>query len=263
MTTKILILGHKGMLGNAVHKYFTSESDHEIITTEKRWGDTTFKSELENTDASVIINCIGAIPQKKPSDEQYIDINVNLPIFLESLGKRIIHPTTDCEFSGDLDQSEAYTKLHQRDAKDAYGKSKAKISELIENSFKNTKMIRVSIIGHELSSNYSLLDWFLNSDGTVNGYDDHYWNGVTTLAWAKICSSIMNNWDTVPTLNQYATDKNLTKYELLELIKKVYNKDIDINPVITGKVVNKCLTPDAESGSLENQLRELRMFYNR
>jgi dTDP-4-dehydrorhamnose reductase len=65
-------------------------------------------------------------------------------------------------------------------------------------------MIRVSIIGHELSSNYSLLDWFLNSDGTVNGYDDHYWNGVTTLAWAKICSSIMNNWDTVPTLNQYA-----------------------------------------------------------
>ena len=134
----------------------------EIITTEKRWGDTTFKSKLENTDASVIINCIGAIPQKKPSDERYIDINVNLPIFLESLGKRIIHPTTDCEFSGDLDQSEAYTKLHQRDAKDAYGKSKAKISELIENSFKNTKMIRVSIIGHELSSNFSLLDWFLN-----------------------------------------------------------------------------------------------------
>lgn len=259
---KIVILGHKGMLGNAVHKYFSLQNKHETVTTEERWGNVGFENFLKNTDASVIINCIGAIPQKKPTDETYTNINVKLPIFLESLGKKIIHPTTDCEFSGELEPQKGYTESHIRDAADTYGKSKATISELIEKTFKNTKMIRVSIIGHELNSNHSLLDWFLNSQGTVNGYNDHYWNGITTLEWAKLCSAIITDWEAYPVLNQYATDRNLTKYELLEMIKRVYKKDIVVTPIITGKAVNKCLTSKTTS-SLEDQLHELRKFYDK
>lgn len=204
-----------------------------------------------------------AIPQKKPTEEVYKTINVDLPIFLETLGKKIIHPTTDCEFSGSLAQDEMYSTAHSRDAEDVYGKSKATIAELIEKNFKNTKMIRVSIIGHELNSNYSFLDWFLNASYTVNGYQDHYWNGITTLQWAKLASNMINDWEGHPTLNQYATSPSLSKYEMLELAKRIYSKDITINPILTGKVVNKCLRSSHELPTLEEQLRELKKVYNK
>lgn len=140
--TKILILGHNGMLGNAVSQYFSSQNDYEVETTNTRWNKDDFIEYLSNSDADVIINCIGAIPQKKLSAEAYTSINVELPIHLETLGKKIIHPTTDCEFSGTIPETEKYSKTSARDAEDDYGMSKAQISRRIEEDFSNTKMIR-------------------------------------------------------------------------------------------------------------------------
>ena len=98
---KVLVLGHKGMLGNAVYSYFlTRQGDFELLTTSTRWGTEEFKDVLTKTDAEIIINCIGLIPQKKPSNLDYRKVNIDLPVFLESLGKKIIHPSTDCEFTG-------------------------------------------------------------------------------------------------------------------------------------------------------------------
>ena len=39
---KILVLGHKGMLGHMVYKYFV-ENNFEISTTSKRWPSSDFK----------------------------------------------------------------------------------------------------------------------------------------------------------------------------------------------------------------------------
>lgn len=58
MATKILVLGHKGMLGNAVHTYFTTQTDHEVTTINDRFGDERFNDALRASDANVIINCI-------------------------------------------------------------------------------------------------------------------------------------------------------------------------------------------------------------
>lgn len=252
------------MLGNAVYTYLaTKEESYELETTNERWGDNAFETALINSDADVVINCIGVIPQKKPSVAEYKTGNIDLPIFLETLGKKVIHPSTDCEFSGSIPPTQKYAKTDVRDAADDYGKSKADISRLVETSFKNTKIIRTSIIGHETNSHLALLDWFLHSADKVNGYTNHYWNGITTLQWAKLCANIIDDWDSFPVLNQYGTKEIRSKYDLLNDIKNIYNKDIIVSPFEAPEPVNKCLESDKEITPIVDQLKELKEFYGR
>lgn len=263
MSRKVLVLGHKGMLGNAVSSYLKSLPNYDVITLHARWGEESFASEIQNAQADYIINCVGAIPQRKRGELEYFNLNYHLPVFLDSVGVKIVHPTTDCEFSGNLSPDEKYTKYSKRDATDSYGISKIKASLFIVSEGKNTKIIRTSIIGHELSSNVSLLDWFLSSEGEVSGYTDHYWNGVTTLFWAQSCRKIIESWDESPVTTQLGLDTPVTKYELLELVKKVYNKDIVVNEKSTGLSANKTLLSDSPVPDIESQLRELKNFYKK
>lgn len=261
---KILILGHTGMLGNAVEKYLNSQN-HEIETISSllRWNDSDFKKAIINSKAEFIINCIGAIHQRDYDDDYYEFLNVKLPNFLDVVGKKIIYPSTDCVFSGNLKYPEKYLKTDNRDANDLYGKSKAKIDRMICNIHSNTKIIRTSIIGHELQEHVSLLDWFLNSiEDELNGYVNYYWNGITTLQWAKISERIINNWDEYPILNQVGSEV-ITKADLLRLIGKVYEKTTMVNDYEVEIPINKTLYSDIEVPSLEKQLIELKEFYRK
>lgn len=257
---KILVLGHKGMLGRTVLKYFAQQPQYETFTTKTRWGEDGFGEKIFTIAPDFIINCIGKIPQKKPTEGEYEFLNIKLPRFLETLGIKVIHPSTDCEFKGDIAPTEAYTKESIRDADDEYGLSKATISKEIQDTYINTKIIRVSIIGHEENTSVSLLDWFLSQKGSVRGYTNHYWNGITTLEWAKQCKTIMESWNDHPTLNQLGTDTHYSKYQILEIAKSVYQKDIDIIPFETDISVNKCMISDKELSELPLQLKELRAF---
>lgn len=263
MTIKVLVLGHKGMLGNAVFKYFSSLPNYETITLDARFGDTHFENEVRSKSPDFIINCIGIIPQKKPDFALYESINIGLPLVLEGLNIPTIHPSTDCEFAGAINRERMYSKKDVRDAEDEYGRSKAIISEKIEKEFRNTKIIRTSIIGHEEKTHHSLLDWFLNSEGSVNGYTNHYWNGITTLEWAKQCRDLIEKWDTLPILNQFGTREPRSKYDLLNDINGVYAKNTKIIPFDAPETVNKCLVSDKEIPSIINQLKDLKVFYGK
>lgn len=260
---RVLILGENGMLGDAVRRLFTQQGDYQLVHVTERWPDGAFKNAVSNSAADAIINCIGKIPQRHPTDDEYRETNVELPVFLDTLGMQVIYPTTDCEFSGTLPEGSLYTKESIRDAEDAYGKSKAIISERIEQTFSNTKIIRTSIIGHERVSNVSLLDWFLSVEGPVKGYTNHYWNGITTLQWARLANDLIQNWDTYPVLNQHGTKETASKYEVLSTIRDVYEKETVIEPFETKETVNKCLLPDRNLPSLVEQLEELKAFYRR
>jgi len=260
---KILILGHEGMLGNVVYKYMSKKYDVETINN-YRWNSIEFKNDVLYSEANYIINCIGAIPQKKYSKEYYEFLNVELPIFLGKTGKKIIHPSTDCEFSGNLPYPQKYKKNDVRDADDDYGKSKAKINKMIVDDFYNTKIIRTSIIGHEIKAHVSLLDWFLSvPDGQeVNGYANYFWNGVTTLEWAKIAELIMLDWNNYDIMTQIGCE-GMNKFELLVLINKVYEKSVTIKEFNMKTTLNKMLESDFEIPTMENQLFELKNFYNK
>lgn len=262
---RIVVLGYNGMLGNAVAKYFGNKKDsYVVLTTSTRWNDEAFKNFLITTECDFIINCIGGIPQKNKKPEDFLSLNKDLPLFLESLGKKVILPSTDCEFSGAIQEGEVYNRDSVRDAEDAYGKSKADISAYLEKNSINTKIIRTSIIGHELNSNVALLDWFLsNKGGEVFGYTDRFWNGITTLQWAKECEYLMHNFDTAFVLTQLGTEECNSKYAVLTLMNEVYKTETSIIPKVSGKTENKCLLSDRKLPTLKEQLEELKTLYER
>jgi len=235
---KILLLGHTGMLGHMVKKYLTYKNI-EVITNSERW--PNLKNTISDFNGDYIINCIGAIPQRTTQ----FDINWELPIWLDlNAPCKVIHPGTDCEIDNDN-----------------YGVSKNISGNYIRNLSKQTKSIKTSIIGPELSTNFSLMNWFLSQENEVFGYTQAIWNGNTTLEWAKQCLMLMKNWnDTIYHFDEITIySQNVSKFELLNIIKKIFNKDIKINPKDLGK--NKSLSGTIYTNDIESQLIELKKFY--
>lgn len=235
----IIVLGHKGMLGHMVVKYL-SNLNFNIKTISYKFPSKEFEEEIRNFNGDYIINCIGAIPQKTKN----FSINLELPIWLSlNSPSKVIHPGTDCEIDND-----------------DYGISKKNARDYIINNSTNTKIIKASIIGPELSSKNSLLEWFLNSENEVEGYTNAMWSGVTTLEWAKQCVNIINNWELYNSEN-IILSTCLSKYNLLNLIKDIFNKEINIKP--NNKIhTNKCLIQgNLLVPNIEIQLMELKKYY--
>lgn len=240
MEIKVLLLGHNGMLGHMVLKYLKTKNV-TVETTNLRWPEEEFKEKIKSYGGDFIINCMGSIHQKT----NIFDINWELPIFLDFYSKcKIIHPGTDCEMDNDN-----------------YGISKRIARDFIVNTSSRTKSIKTSILGPELNTNFSLMEWFLsNEDGsTINGYSQHFWNGSTTLTWAEQSYQHMIGWDLFDN-ETILSSICISKKEILESINQVFNRKINIS----GKddvVFNKCLDGHIITPHIKNQLEKLKDFY--
>jgi len=71
-------------------------------------------------------------------------------------------------------------------------------------------LIRYSIIGREVHTGNSLMEWVLKQPlgATINGYTNHIWNGVTTLHFSKIFSGIIET-NSFQAGIQYLIPKNI------------------------------------------------------
>ena len=242
---KILILGHKGLLGNMVYDYFKSLEKYEVLITDLKWHTTEFKDFVTGSNADCIINCIGIIPQRKPEEELYMTVNYLLPVWLDKLGVHIIHPDTD-------EPDDTPYGLSKRMARDHIGT--------------NTKIIRTSIMGFEKGTKFSLLEWFLNSEGTINGYTNQFWNGNTTLEWARWAEDIVENWDSYKKITTLANPDCKSKYDILMMLSGLFEKKIEIIPTEAPIPKNNFLTPEVPehyTNDLLNQLIIMRYFTKR
>jgi len=244
---KVLIVGATGMLGYSLFKNLSDADQLDVYGTvrnikgkeqyytgcEERLFTNVNVSNLGSIEAviqslqpEVVINCIGLIKQHDIS-KQHIDavsINSLLPHQLASIcsvhSSKLIHFSTDCIFDGNKGQ---YTEGDLPDALDLYGRSKC----LGEVDYAPHLTIRTSIIGHELDSNVSLVDWFLSQDSTVKGFTKAIFSGIPTVYIAKLLlEKILFNKD-LTGLYHLSADP-IDKHSLLELINKEYNKDIYI-----------------------------------
>ena len=237
MEVKVLLLGHKGMLGHMVAKYLITQNVH-VVTTKHRYPSIEFQEELTSFGGNYIINCVGSIPQRT-SD---FSLNYELPIWLEkNTSTKIIHPGTDCEMDDD-----------------GYGISKKKARDFIINKGTHTKILKTSIIGPELNSNVSLMGWFLSQEDEVGGYTKALWNGNTTLEWSKECFNLIKKWDDY-LIENILEGTCVSKFELLTYIKEVFNKDINIIPN-DNVIVDKCLKGNIITPHIKSQLEELRKY---
>ena len=234
--TKIFVLGASGMLGRYVSKYLKSigwyvieigrkELDASNITNNlTAIMDTAF---IDVSEGDIVINCMGTIKPRvdELGDYNAIQVNSLFPRLLadacEHLKAHMIHPTTDCVYTG---SKGSYNEDDQFDVGDVYGMSKA----LGEPS--NCTVIRTSIIGEEVGQGRSLVEWVKSQkDSTVFGYTNHYWNGITCLEFAKVCDAMIEEniwWKGTKHLHS----NTLNKKELVETISDVYNLNITVTP---------------------------------
>ena len=59
---------------------------------------------------------------------------------------------------------------------------------------------------------------------------------------------------------QFGTKNMISKYEMLKLFSKIFDKKILIKPFKTPDDVTRCLNPEIISVNLEQQLNELKSF---
>ena len=120
-----------------------------------------------------------------------------------------------------------------------YGKTKY----LGEVDYPGCLTLRTSIIGRELDTSHGLIEWFMSQEGkTVSGYKNAVFSGLTTLALSEIITEIITDHPRLSGVNQVASEP-ISKYDLLNLVKKTYGLTIAIEPDDT--VVNdRSLNPE-------------------
>ncbi|MDF3819132.1 SDR family oxidoreductase [Leptospira sp. 96542] len=246
----ILILGASGMLGSALFKVL-SDMEFEVYGTVRTLNlkrfflDSELSRIVQNVDVlntddlaslfikvkpKVVINCVGVIKQLSSSKDplSVIPINSLFPHRLAQLcmlvGSRMVHISTDCVFDGTKGN---YSESDRPDANDLYGKTKelGEISDL-----EHVITLRTSIIGHEISSSRSLVDWFLNSEGVVPGYRRAIFSGLPTYEIANVIGQFIIPNHSLSGLYHISVDP-ISKHDLLCLIRDVYDKKINITPM--------------------------------
>lgn len=233
--TGVIVFGATGMLGRYVCSYFQKQGMRVEKMTSKDLDVFIVRMDqlvtlFQEKKCKFVVNCAGLIKQRPGVPvEKMFAVNTNFPIMLTKictkLSMTIIHPSTDCIFSGKSQGGYAETDIP--DAQDVYGKSKS----LAEISSLNVLTIRTSIIGEEdpSSQGLSLLEWCRKNRGkTVQGYTTHHWNGITCLEWAKKAFYLLNNYTSGLVT---VTSKPITKYELVCAISKIYELDMKVEPV--------------------------------
>jgi dTDP-4-dehydrorhamnose reductase len=185
---------------------------------------------LEVINPDVILNCVGITLRKDEINDPFKAIKINalfphqLANWAKANNKRVIHFSTDCVFNGSTGN---YTENSLTTAENIYGRTKA----LGEINYDHTLTIRSSFIGQELFGKTELLDWFLQQDGKqIKGFTNTLYSGVSTNFMAYIVKTIILDFPKLSGLYQLATEKPISKYELLCIAKKAFEIGVEIIP---------------------------------
>jgi dTDP-4-dehydrorhamnose reductase len=244
---KVLVIGASGMIGCTVLRVLSEKCDWQVFGSVRDERFKSFFSEsisnrlisgidveepaalvrvLDQLRPNVVVNCAGLTKHKLGVEDPLVSIPINtlMPHRLAGLcnliGARMIHISTDCVFSG---EKGCYDESDFPDARDVYGKSKA-LGEVI---YPHAITLRTSTIGHELMSEFGLLDWFLSQRGSCNGFSRAIFSGLPTVVFAQIIRDLVIPNNELSGLYHIAA-KPINKFDLLKLIADVYGQQIDI-----------------------------------
>jgi len=234
---KVIVLGSTGMLGSAVTRAL-QERAHEVITASRSTG---IKFDAVNLDTEnllkaaglqvgdFVVNCVGLTKSRideasMASRSMAVKLNIDFPDDLarsaEQAGVNVIQAATDCVFSG---LSGGYGENSAHDPLDVYGKTKS----LGETPSPNVMHLRCSLIGPEIGSGSLFFEWVRQQPvrAQINGYNNHFWNGLSSLAFGKVVSGIIKE-DLFKSGVQHLVPSNqVTKDELVRLELAALRRD--------------------------------------
>jgi dTDP-4-dehydrorhamnose reductase len=214
-------------------------------------------------EPDLIINAAGLLnkgTEKVVADTILLD--AYFPNFLaENFAKtktRLFHISTDCVFSG---RQGSYNEDSVRDGDTVYDRAKA-LGEII-----NSKdlTLRQSIVGPELrEKGTGLLHWALTQRGSIHGFTNAIWNGVTTLELAKSIELYFKN-NTVGLVHTVSVPA-LSKYEMIKVFIKEFHlshldlKATEMTPSLDKTLVNTRTDLPVVSKNFEQQVHELHQW---
>lgn len=262
---RVVVLGANGMMGSMlvyvaktknINVHAVHRSQFDVLRNSISTLDGIVNA---SKDTTVLVNCIGCIPQKKYRDEDYRKINQEFPHSLSEYCKQkglyLIHLSTNCVFSG---KRENMSETDVPDADDTYG-----ITKLLGEPTYGV-VIRSSIIGPERNSSSGLFAWYTqNKEKRVNGFLHQYWNGLTTLELSHFILEQINDSCLASRVLHVYSKITVSKYELLCLIKDIFLTTVAIDP-IDCPVKQYTLTSTVVEArkSIKDQLYDLKDIYN-
>ncbi len=266
---KVLVLGATGMLGSMVYAVFNNQPNYIVATTyhnaplskylnkfiqyqylfsvtnDIELNSKTFEL-LKTVEPDYIINCIGYITSDNEANAMLI--NATFPHILSQQSYnlnpaiKIIHISTDGIFDGTSGQ---YTEHATDFCNTIYAKTK-RLGEVYNQNVLN---FRCSIFGFDIVKQKSLLNWLLQQpiNAVVNGFDNYYWNGVSTLQYAQYCLFLIEN-NLFTTYRQQShclhlvLNETVSKYQMLLIFKTIFNRnDIVVKNVLANKKIDRTL----------------------
>jgi dTDP-4-dehydrorhamnose reductase len=245
---RVLVLGASGMLGHAMIRVLAQDSRHEVFASARSASIRDHFSDLASRIAvgvdagdfdalealagqvrpEVIINCIGVVKQLSEADDPLVALPINalLPHRLARIcgvtNARLIHISTDCVFSG---RKGGYVETDEPDAQDLYGRSKL----LGEVDYPHAITLRTSMIGHEIRTAHSLVEWFLAQQGRVKGYTRAIFSGLPACELARVLRDHVMPRPELRGVYHVAADP-IAKFDLLQLLNHEYGKGLSIEP---------------------------------
>ena len=246
---KVLIIGGGGMLGHKLQQVFrdrfetwvTLRADADqykrfnLFDHERTIGGVdaadlaTVVRAFRNAEPDVAINAVGIVKQLPESEDPIAALTINslfphrLAALCRATGCRLITLSTDCVFNG---RKGSYTEDDVSNAEDLYGRTKF----LGEVRREQCLTLRTSIIGRELTSSHSFVEWFLsNRGGSVRGYSEAIYTGFPTIVMAEIIAKVIQDHPDLSGLYHVSSDP-INKYDLLRLVRDAYGVQVDIEP---------------------------------
>jgi dTDP-4-dehydrorhamnose reductase len=266
---KVTVIGSGGMAGHVIVRYLKQQG-HAVTAVDRTCLDIerpnvgTFFDTLE---ADFVVNAVGLLVKDcVDRPDRAAIINSWWPQYcahrLANTATKLIHLSTDCVFNG---AQGPYTETDIHTESNAYGRSKS-LGEI--NNAKDITF-RMSIIGPELKNGTGLLNWVLtNTNQDIPGWDNAWWNGITTLQLAKC----IDQWIDCPAatgIHHVVNNQvSINKHDLLCMINQVYDLNKNVVRSQGPKTVNKILQDtrqqiDWHIPDYQTQLTQLREWYYR
>lgn len=235
---RFLVFGCSGMAGHTIAIYL-KERGNQVVGFSRRGvpflddqvrGDVCDEELITKTlsekDFDVVINCVGVLNQyaeRNPEGAAYL--NGEFPHVLARLTEgtrtRVFHMSTDCVFAGNTGP---YTEDSMPDGSTVYDRTKA-LGELRDS--KNITF-RNSIVGPDTDPDgIGLFNWFMTKNGSIKGYANAIWTGLTTLELAKAMECAAG--EHVSGLVNMVPQISISKLNLLQLFnEKFRNGKVEI-----------------------------------
>lgn len=175
-------------------------------------------------EPTAVVNCAGRIPASNCTVAEMVASNAMLPFGLVKKwkGTPVIHVSTDCVFSGRAKVG-PYTVTDVPDPYDIYSVTK-RVGEMAD-----VVVVRTSFIGRR----HGLMRWAIENRGRlVEGYENVWWSGSTVQEVATRLLDIAENPPPAKTIIHLATERPVTKCDVLVYLNVALELNLAIVPVM-------------------------------